>query len=158
MTGELFRDQAPRSQPLVVPGDRHLADEPWDATTDRSANCEIIPHRITDCRRRQWFHVNEPNPKFLDQQSALAEMQRLREENVRLRCLLQEHGIQIPAARSTTGIPVTTSALSSPHTPVLKAEQRIALFRSLFRGRDDVLCSSRGERRWAIWVHAQGRS
>jgi len=56
-------------------------------------------------------------------------MQRLREENVRLWCLLQEHGIQIPASQSTTGIPVTTNALPSPHIPVLKAEQRIALFR-----------------------------
>ena len=65
-------------------------------------------------------------------------MHRLREENVRLRCLLQEHGIQIPAAQSTTVIPVTTNALPSAHIPVLKAEQRIALFRSLFHGRDDV--------------------
>jgi hypothetical protein len=82
--------------------------------------------------------VNESNPKLLDLQSALAEMQRLREENVRLRCLFQEHGIQIPAAQSTTVIPVTTNALPSAHIPVLKAEQRIALFRSLFHGRDDV--------------------
>jgi hypothetical protein len=51
---------------------------------------------------------------------------------------LQEHGIQIPAVQSTTVIPVTTNALPSAHIPVLKAEQRIALFRSLFHGRDDV--------------------
>ena len=44
MTGELFRDQAPRCKPLAaVPGDWHLVDEPSDATTDGSANCEIIP-------------------------------------------------------------------------------------------------------------------
>ena len=94
--------------------------------------------------------MNESNPKLLDLQSALAEMQRLREENVRLRCLLQEHGIQIPAAQSTTEIPVTTNALPSAHIPVLKAEQRIALFRSLFHGRDDV---------YAVrWENADGRS
>jgi hypothetical protein len=150
MTGELFRDQAPRSQPLAVPGARHLVDEPSDATTDRSANCEIIPDRVTDCRRRQWLHVNESNPKLLDLQSALAEMQRLREENVRLRGLLQEHGIQIPAVQSTTVIPVTTNALPSAHISVLKAEQRIALFRSLFHGRDDV---------YAVrWENTDGRS
>ena len=57
---------------------------------------------------------------------------------VRLRCLLQEHGIQIPAAQSNTVIPVITNALPGAHIPVLKAEQRIALFRSLFHGRDDV--------------------
>jgi hypothetical protein len=65
-------------------------------------------------------------------------MQRLREENVRLRRLLQEHGIQIHAPQSNTVIPVTMNALPSSHIPVLKAEQRIALFRSLFHGRDDV--------------------
>jgi hypothetical protein len=77
-------------------------------------------------------------------------MQRLREENVRLRGLLQEHGIQIPAVQSTTVIPVTTNALPSAHISVLKAEQRIALFRSLFHGRDDV---------YAVrWENTDGRS
>ena len=90
-----FRDEAPRSQPLAaVPGERRLVDEPSDATTDGFANCEIIPDRVIDCRRRQWLRVNESNPRLPDLPSALAEMQRLREENVRLRCLLQEHGIQ----------------------------------------------------------------
>ena len=65
MTGEFFCEQAPRSQPLAaVPGDRHLVDEPSDATTDGSANCEIIPDRVTDCRqRRQWLQVKESNPE-----------------------------------------------------------------------------------------------
>jgi hypothetical protein len=77
-------------------------------------------------------------------------MQRLREENVRLRCHLQAHGIQIPAAQSNTVIPVITNALPSAHIPVLKAEQRIALFRSLFHGRDDV---------YAVrWENTDGRS
>jgi hypothetical protein len=86
----------------------------------------------------------------MDLQSALAEMQRLREENVRLRCLLQEHGIQIPAPQSNTVIPVTMNALPSAPIPVLKAEQRIALFRSLFHGRDDVYA--------ARWENTDGRS
>jgi hypothetical protein len=77
-------------------------------------------------------------------------MQRLREENFCLRCLLQEHSIQIPAAQSTAGTPVTTNAVPSAHIPVLKAEQRIALFRSLFHGRDDV---------YAVrWENTDGRS
>jgi hypothetical protein len=84
--------------------------------------------------------VSESDPKLLDLQSAIAEVQRQREEeeNVRLRRLLQDHGIQLPVVQSPNGISVTTSTLPSPHTPVLKAEQRIALFRSLFHGRDDV--------------------
>jgi superfamily II DNA or RNA helicase len=94
--------------------------------------------------------VNESDPKFLDLQSALAEVQRVREENVRLRRLLQEHGIQLPVVQSPNGIPVTTSTQPSAHTPVLKAEQRIALFQSLFHGRDDV---------YAVrWENADGRS
>ncbi len=95
------------------------------------------------------LHVNESDTKLLDLQSVAAEMQRLREENIRLRCLLQEHGIQIPVVQSTTGIPITTSAVQSAHVPVLKAEQRITLFRSLFHGRDDV---------YAVrWENADGR-
>ena len=94
--------------------------------------------------------MNESDPKLLDLQSALAEVQRLGEENVRLRRILQDHGIQLPVVQSPNGIPVTTSALPSPQTLVLKAEQRIALFRSLFHGRDDV---------YAVrWENADGRS
>jgi hypothetical protein len=101
-------------------------------------------------RRRPSLHVHESDPKPLDLQSALAEMQRLREENIHLRYLLQEHGIQIPPVQSTAGIPVTTNALPSARIPVLKAEQRIALFRSFFRGRDDV---------YAVrWENTDGRS
>jgi hypothetical protein len=36
------------------------------------------------------LHVTESDPKLLDLQSVAAEMQRLREENIRLQCLLQE--------------------------------------------------------------------
>ena len=64
------------------------------------------------------LHVNESDPKLVDLQSVAAEMQRLREENIRLRSLFQEHGIQSPAVQSTTEIPVTTSALPSAHVPM----------------------------------------
>jgi hypothetical protein len=67
--------------------------------------------------------VNESDPKLLDLQSALAEVQHLPEENVGLRRLLQEQGIQIPA-QSTIEIPVTTRVLPNVHAPVLKAEPR----------------------------------
>ena len=80
-----------------------------------------------------------------------AEVRRLREENARLRSLLIEHGLQIPEIPFTTGVSRTTNTLSAPSQSALgKAEQRIALFRSLFRGRDDV---------YAIrWESADGRS
>jgi superfamily II DNA or RNA helicase len=94
--------------------------------------------------------VNESDPKLLELQSAIAEVQRQREENIRLRRLLQDHGIQLPVVQSPNDIPVTRSTQPSPRTPVLKAEQRISLFRSLFHGRDDV---------YAVrWKNADGRS
>jgi hypothetical protein len=94
--------------------------------------------------------MSEPDPKLLNLESALVETRRLREENARLQRLLQEHGIQIPGFSFTDGIPVATSAPSCARTPVLKAEQRIALFRDLFHGRDDV---------YAVrWENADGRS
>jgi hypothetical protein len=44
--------------------------------------------------------VNESDPKLLDLQSALVEVQRLREENVRLRRLWQDLGILLPVVQS----------------------------------------------------------
>ena len=85
-------------------------------------------------------------------EASLAEVRRLREENARLQGLLIEHGIRIPeTAISTGGTPrAVISAPDNRNPGVGKAEQRIALFRSLFRGRDDV---------YAIrWERADGRS
>jgi len=83
--------------------------------------------------------------------TSLAEVRRLREENARLRSILVEHGLYIPETPPTTGMFRTTSTPSTARQPpVGTAEQRIALFRSLFRGRDDV---------YAIrWESADGRS
>jgi len=83
--------------------------------------------------------------------ASLAEVKRLREENARLRSLLVEHGLYIPETPPTKGTSRTTSTPSAAGRSALgTAEQRIALFRSLFRGRDDV---------YAIrWESAGGRS
>jgi hypothetical protein len=94
--------------------------------------------------------MNESDPKLLSLESALAETRRLREENARLQRLLQEHGIQISGFPFTDGIPVATSAPLGARTPVLNAEQPIALFRDLFDGRDDVYA--------VCWENADGRS
>ena len=84
--------------------------------------------------------------------SVRAEVKRLREENVCLRGLLIDHGIRIPEGliSASTTHPVTNLATGARNSGVGTAEQRIALFRSLFRGRDDV---------YAIrWESADGRS
>jgi len=81
----------------------------------------------------------------------MTELISLREENARLRGLLIQHGIRIPEALSEDKIPDATKIASVIRDRATStAEQRIALFRSLFRGRDDV---------YAIrWENADGRS
>ena len=84
----------------------------------------------------------------------MAEVRRLRDENARLRGLLVEHRIRIPEPRLASGIPQTPQTISATRdvgrSASGTAEQRIELFRSLFRGRDDV---------YAIrWQNSDGRS
>ena len=84
----------------------------------------------------------------------MAEVRRLRDENARLRGLLIEHSIRIAEPRPTSGIPQTPQTISAARdvgrSASGTAEQRIELFRSLFRGRDDV---------YAIrWENSDGRS
>jgi superfamily II DNA or RNA helicase len=73
-------------------------------------------------------------------EGVLAECGRLREENRRLRELLAQHGIEIPGncngcSRQMVSEPQPSSALLSRESA---ANEKIALFRSLFRGREDV--------------------
>ena len=68
---------------------------------------------------------------------------RLREENARLRRLLAVHSIsipQLPAEHPPAITPVEPARLVNKEE---RAKKRIALFRSLFRGREDVYA-----RRW----------
>ena len=67
------------------------------------------------------------------------ELYRLRAENARLRALLVQHGI--PADEPKT----------MPPKPLLSLEEKVELFRSLFRGREDVFA-----RRWNS--HSTGKS
>lgn len=70
------------------------------------------------------------------------ELERLRAENLRLRRLLADHGILLPSkapppkneSAVTEGHPVQGSLVTSAST----AGEKIALFRRLFRGREDV--------------------
>ena len=96
--------------------------------------------------------MNKVDCELPESGASLAEVRRLREENSRLRSLLIAHGIRISAASISAGDAdqVSNSASEVRKPDVRTAEQRIALFRSLFRGRDDV---------YAIrWESADGRS
>ena len=82
--------------------------------------------------------MNESDSKGKLVESAPDELIRLRQENVRLRRLLAEHGISTPAANASYEEPSRVPVQPGRRAAADKANQRIALFRSLFRGRDDV--------------------
>lgn len=65
-------------------------------------------------------------------EAEIYELDRLRAENARLRALLTRHGIEADEPESAL-----------PRKPVLSLEEKVALFRSLFQGREDVFA-----RRW----------
>lgn len=83
--------------------------------------------------------------------AAQAECERLRKENVRLRAILgvndpvPEH--PVPSAPGSAPTPLPFSSVAEASTP----EQKIALFRSLFRGRGR-LCGPLGRKRWQGWL------
>ena len=128
---------------------------PWGAICCAVRHREVRRYAIIlasiNGAHRQGFALGKIENELSNVVISPAEVRRLREENARLRSLLIEHGLQIPEIPFTTGVSRTTNTLSAPSQSALgKAEQRIALFRSLFRGRDDV---------YAIrWESADGRS
>lgn len=83
-------------------------------------------------------------------EGSLTEVRRLREENNHLRSLLIANGIQISAAPPSKAERPQVSGTEDKSPGVRTAEERIGLFRSLFRGREDA---------YAIrWESNDGRS
>src|ERR1039458_8419474 len=70
---------------------------------------------------------------------------RLREENARLRRLLAVHGIPVPQLAQENPPPTKPVETDPAAVDGVGARKRIALFRSLFRGREDVY-ARRGEK------------
>lgn len=64
------------------------------------------------------------------------ELRRLREENARLKDLLTNHGIAWE--EPTAPAPISAPTESAPVQTHFTADDKIALFRRLFRGREDV--------------------
>ncbi len=73
------------------------------------------------------------SPAKSDTRALSEKCRRLEDENQRLRALLTENGLDLPAAPKAETKPQTPPARS-----MLNTAQKIALFRSLFRGREDV--------------------
>lgn len=63
------------------------------------------------------------------------ELDRLRRENAQLIALLKAHGIAWEPADAPTPVPVTDG---SSGTSCLSTQQKVTLFRQLFRGREDI--------------------
>ena len=77
-------------------------------------------------------------------------MEQLRAENTRLRHLLAEHSIPIPDFAKEKPPPTQTPKPVGEVSTLDRAARRIALYRSLFRGREDV---------YAVrWENPDGRS
>src|SRR3954451_5038695 len=74
---------------------------------------------------------------------------RLREENAGLRRLLAVHSIPIPQLPAENPPPTKTAKPAPPVDKEERARQRIALFGSLFRWREDVYARR--------WENAAGR-
>jgi hypothetical protein len=94
--------------------------------------------------------MNENASESLPFESPDEETRRLREENARLRRALTVHGIPIPPLSPANPLPAKTVEAVPLESKEDRARKRIALFRSLFRGREDVYARR--------WESADGRS
>jgi hypothetical protein len=94
--------------------------------------------------------MNKVDRELPISEGPLTEVRRLREENDHLRNLLIANGIQISAAPPSKAERPQVSGTENKSPGVRTAEERIGLFRSLFRGREDA---------YAIrWESNDGRS
>src|SRR5580700_808957 len=87
--------------------------------------------------------MNEEGSQPVPAESVDAECRRLREENARLRQILAKHNISISLVEPADRPRIKSPEALSPKERKERAQKRIALFRSFFRGREDVYA-----RRW----------
>lgn len=94
--------------------------------------------------------MNEEGSQPVRVESADAECRRLREENARLRQILTKHNISISPVEPAGRPPIKAAEVLSREDRKEQAQKRITLFRSLFRGREDVYARR--------WESSDGRS
>lgn len=71
--------------------------------------------------------------RLQNEESLIRKLQELKEENVRLKKILEEHGIPYSATETTT-----TRSLQTESPLRLSLQEKMALFQSVFQGREDV--------------------
>jgi hypothetical protein len=82
--------------------------------------------------------------KILENESSRSEIEHLKAENARLKALLDAHGIPWRQESVTYTAPQPPAPVARESIPPLTLNEKIALFRSLLRGREDV-CPVRRE-------------
>ena len=134
MSGQL-QDASGQSQPPFSLTLTAVPLKPIDASRQR-AIISVSPSKNVRMEPR----MNSVDQELSSSAVSAVEVRRLLEENARLRSLLIAHRIPIPDAAPPTSHPpqVSNSAPEARKPGTATAEQRIALFRSLFRGREDI--------------------
>ncbi|MBQ9094224.1 MAG: helicase, partial [Prevotella sp.] len=74
----------------------------------------------------------------MDADAIIRKMHELEEENKRLKFLLAEHGIPFEVCTHSNGIAASKSTMTTASSVSLSLEEKVELFRSLFKGREDV--------------------
>ena len=74
----------------------------------------------------------------MDADAIIRRMHELEEENKRLKFLLAEHGIPFEVCTHSNGIAASKSTMTTASSVSLSLEEKVELFRSLFKGREDV--------------------
>lgn len=92
-------------------------------------------------------------PKSDKSQNEQDELCQLREENARLKELLTQHGIAWEETTTPEPVLVPTESAPAPVPGHFSTDYKIALFRRLFRGREDVY-----PKRWESAKGASGYS
>ena len=74
----------------------------------------------------------------MDADTIMRRLHELEEENKRLRFLLVEHGIPLGAYAHDGGITPSKSSKPTASTVSLSLQDKVEMFQSLFKGREDV--------------------
>ena len=78
----------------------------------------------------------------MDTNTIMRRLHELEEENKRLRSLLAEHGISFEVCAHDGSSAAVIAPQPSASTVTLSLQEKVNLFRSLFKGREDVLITS----------------